>query len=59
MVYDVEGRISKIRAEDAKGEVLRRFVLTRNEQGRLMKDELLLGGRHWLGICRSSAPEAR
>jgi hypothetical protein len=41
-VYDGEDRFSEMRVQGAKGEVLRRFVLTRDEQGRLVRDELLL-----------------
>jgi hypothetical protein len=41
-VYDGEDRLSEMRVQDANGEVLRRFVLTRGEQGRLVRDELLL-----------------
>jgi hypothetical protein len=41
-VYDGRDRLSEMRVQGAEGEVLRRFVLTRDEQGRLVKDELLL-----------------
>ncbi len=40
--YDREDRLSEMLMKNAEGEVLRRFVLTRDEQGRLVKDELLL-----------------
>ena len=42
-MYDGEDRLSEIRVEDTKGEVLRRFVFSRDEQGQLVKDELLPG----------------
>jgi len=42
--YDPEDRISEMLLKNADGEVLRRFVLTRDRQGRLVKDELLLDG---------------
>jgi len=41
--YDSQCRVSEMRVRDAKGEVLRRFVLTRDGQGLLVRDELLLG----------------
>jgi YD repeat-containing protein len=41
-VCDAEDRISEMRMQDAEGEVPRRFVLTRDEQGRVVRDELLL-----------------
>jgi hypothetical protein len=44
-VYDSEGRASEALLKDADGNVLRRLVLTRDESGRLVKDELLLGGQ--------------
>jgi hypothetical protein len=42
-VYSKEGHSSEVLLKDADGAVLRRFVLTRDEFGRLVKDELLLG----------------
>ena len=43
--YDPEDRVSEVQLRNAEGEVLRRFVLTRDEQGRLVRDELRLGSQ--------------
>jgi hypothetical protein len=42
--YDSEGRASEVLMKSAEGAILRRVVLTRDESGRLVKDELFLGG---------------
>ena len=41
--FDSQGRASESLVKDAEGSVLRRLVLTRDEAGRLVKDELFLG----------------
>ena len=41
--FDSRGRVSETLLKDANGGVLRRVVLTRDESGRLVKDEILLG----------------
>jgi hypothetical protein len=43
--FDGQGRASEILLKDADGNVLRRLVLTRDESGRLVKDELFLGAQ--------------
>jgi YD repeat-containing protein len=48
-VYDCGDRLSEVRVQNAEGEVVRRFVLTRGELGRVVRDELLRdGGAAWM-----------
>ncbi len=42
-VFDSHGRVSEVLLKDVNSVVLRRVVLTRDESGRLVKDEVLLG----------------
>jgi hypothetical protein len=41
--FDRQGRASELLVKDAEGSVVRRLVVTRDEAGRLVKDELFLG----------------
>ena len=42
-LFDSQGQATELLAKDEDGAILRRMVMTRDERGRLVKDELFLG----------------
>jgi hypothetical protein len=46
--FDSDGRVSEALLKDVSGVVVRRAVLTRDESGRLVKDEVLLGAEPFM-----------